>query len=96
MVFITAGMGGGTGTGAAPVIAQAAKEKGILTVGNVACSSLCVWLMCLAIVTRPFTFEGKVRQRVAEHGLQELAKSVDTLIVIPNQKLLGAPDAKLG
>jgi cell division protein FtsZ len=74
MVFVTAGMGGGTGTGAAPVIANATKAKGILTVG---------------IVTKPFNFEGKTRMRIAEEGLAELEKAVDTLIVIPNQRLLG-------
>lgn len=73
MVFITAGMGGGTGTGAAPVIAKIAKEKGILTVG---------------VVTKPFMFEGKKRLSLAENGLQELRKVVDTLITIPNQRLL--------
>jgi cell division protein FtsZ len=72
MVFITAGMGGGTGTGAAPVIARAAKEKGILTV---------------AVVTKPFHFEGNRRMKMAEMGLAELHKHVDTLIVIPNQNL---------
>ncbi len=72
MVFITAGMGGGTGTGAAPVIAKAAKERGILTVG---------------VVTKPFHFEGARRMKVAELGLEELNKHVDTLIVIPNQNL---------
>lgn len=72
MVFITAGMGGGTGTGAAPVIARMAKEQGILTVG---------------IVTKPFHFEGAHRMRVAEKGLVELQKYVDTLLVIPNQNL---------
>lgn len=72
MVFITAGMGGGTGTGAAPVIAKAAKEKGILTVG---------------VVTKPFQFEGMRRMKVAEQGLEELNRFVDTLIVIPNQNL---------
>ena len=72
MLFITAGMGGGTGTGAAPVIAQIAKEMGILTV---------------AIVTRPFSFEGK-RQRVASSGIDELVKHVDSLIIIPNDKLM--------
>ncbi len=75
MVFITAGMGGGTGTGAAPVIAEAAKEMGILTV---------------AVVTKPFGFEGKRRMRQAEAGIAELRKHVDTLITIPNQKLIGA------
>ena len=73
MVFITAGMGGGTGTGAAPVIAQIAREEGALTVG---------------VVTKPFTFEGKTRRRRAEAGLAALAREVDTLIVIPNQQLL--------
>ena len=73
MVFITAGMGGGTGTGAAPVIAKLAKEMGILTV---------------AVVTKPFNFEGKRRYRFAEEGLAELRKYVDTVITIPNQKLL--------
>ena len=74
MVFVTAGMGGGTGTGAAPVIAQLAKEKGALTVG---------------VVTKPFHFEGKKRMSQAEMGLMELRSSVDTLITIPNQRLLG-------
>ncbi len=73
MVFITAGMGGGTGTGAAPVIAEIAKQLGVLTV---------------AIVTKPFSFEGKVRARVAEEGIKELGKHVDSLITIPNNKLL--------
>lgn len=72
MVFITAGMGGGTGTGAAPVVARAAREMGILTVG---------------VVTKPFFFEGQRRMRVAEAGIQELMAAVDTLIVIPNQNL---------
>ena len=72
MVFIAAGMGGGTGTGAAPVIARAAREHGILTVG---------------VVTKPFDFEGQQRMRVAERGIQELHQYVDTLIVIPNQNL---------
>ncbi|TAD91665.1 MAG: cell division protein FtsZ [Alphaproteobacteria bacterium] len=72
MVFITAGMGGGTGTGAAPVIARAARESGILTVG---------------VVTKPFTFEGAHRMRLAEAGILELQQFVDTLIVIPNQNL---------
>ncbi|CAG0957833.1 Cell division protein FtsZ [Gammaproteobacteria bacterium] len=72
MLFITAGMGGGTGTGAAPIIADIAKQLGILTV---------------AVVTRPFTFEGK-RQRVAQAGIEELAKRVDSLIIIPNDKLM--------
>jgi cell division protein FtsZ len=73
MVFITAGMGGGTGTGAAPVVAQLAREMNVLTV---------------AVVTRPFPFEGKKRGLVAEKGLEELAQYVDSLIVIPNEKLL--------
>ncbi|MBF0310556.1 MAG: cell division protein FtsZ [Magnetococcales bacterium] len=73
MVFITAGMGGGTGTGAAPIIAQIAKDMQILTV---------------AVVTRPFSFEGKKRMQYADTGLEELRKHVDTLITIPNQKLL--------
>ncbi len=73
MLFITAGMGGGTGTGAAPVIAKLAKDMGILTV---------------AVVTKPFRFEGRTRQQNAEQGLQELKNVVDTLIVIPNEKLL--------
>ncbi|MDR3493872.1 MAG: cell division protein FtsZ, partial [Ancalomicrobiaceae bacterium] len=72
MVFITAGMGGGTGTGAAPVVARVAREHGILTVG---------------VVTKPFQFEGQRRMRVADGGIIELQKSVDTLIVIPNQNL---------
>jgi cell division protein FtsZ len=72
MLFITAGMGGGTGTGAAPIVAQVAKDRGILTV---------------AVVTRPFQFEGK-RQRVAETGIEELKKTVDSLIIIPNDKLM--------
>jgi len=72
MAFITAGMGGGTGTGAAPVIARAARDQGILTVG---------------VVTKPFHFEGSRRMRVAEQGIEELQKYVDTLIVIPNQNL---------
>jgi cell division protein FtsZ len=79
MVFVTAGLGGGTGTGAAPVIASLASELGILTV---------------AVVTCPFGFEGKRRQQQAERGLKELLESVDTMIVIPNEKLLGvAKDA---
>jgi cell division protein FtsZ len=77
MVFITAGMGGGTGTGGAPVVAEIARELGILTV---------------AIVTRPFIFEGKVRDRNARKGIDDLRKSVDTIIVIPNQKLLSIVD----
>ena len=77
MVFITAGLGGGTGTGAAPVVARLAKEQGILTVG---------------VVTKPFHFEGTHRMRVAEIGLQEMQKYVDTLIVIPNQNLFRVAD----
>jgi len=73
MLFVTAGMGGGTGTGGAPVVAKIAKELGALTIG---------------VVTKPFIFEGKKRRKHADHGLQELKDSVDTLIVIPNQKLL--------
>jgi cell division protein FtsZ len=73
MIFVTAGMGGGTGTGAAPVVARVAKELGCLTVG---------------VVTKPFVFEGKRRSRQAEDGLRELKASVDTLITIPNQRLL--------
>jgi cell division protein FtsZ len=73
MLFITAGMGGGTGTGAAPVVAQVAKELGILTV---------------AVVTKPFTMEGQKRMGIAEMGIGELSKFVDSLITIPNQKLL--------
>jgi len=72
MVFITAGMGGGTGTGAAPVIAKCARDRGILTVG---------------VVTKPFTFEGRHRMRLADAGIAELQRYVDTLIVIPNQNL---------
>ncbi len=73
MIFITAGMGGGTGTGGAPIIARIAREAGALTVG---------------VVTKPFVFEGKKRMRQAEDGIQELKENVDTLIVIPNQRLL--------
>ena len=73
MVFITAGMGGGTGTGAAPIVAQVAKEMGILTV---------------AVVTRPFSFEGKKRAQIADQGIKELSQFVDSLITIPNEKLL--------
>ena len=73
MLFITAGMGGGTGTGAAPVVAEVARELGILTV---------------AVVTKPFSFEGKRRMRVAEEGIAALEKNVDSLITIPNEKLL--------
>lgn len=73
MVFIAAGMGGGTGTGAAPVVAEVAKDLGILTV---------------AVVTKPFNFEGKKRMAFAEQGITELSKHVDSLITIPNDKLL--------
>ncbi len=79
MVFITAGMGGGTGTGAGPVIARAARERGILTVG---------------VVTKPFQFEGAVRMRSAEQGIQALQQYVDTLIVIPNQNLFNVANEK--
>ena len=79
MLFVTAGMGGGTGTGAAPVIAKAARERGILTVG---------------CVTKPFQFEGKNRMRLAEEGINELQDSVDTLIVIPNQNLFRVANAQ--
>lgn len=79
MVFVTAGMGGGTGTGAVPVIAQIARDQGALTVG---------------VVTRPFDFEGKVKQRLAEEGIEKLRQSVDTLIVIPNQHLLKLVDRR--
>src|SRR5499433_3756251 len=79
MVFITAGMGGGTGTGAAPVIARAAREHGILTVG---------------VVTKPFHFEGTHRMKIAESGIQELQQYVDTLIIIPNQNLFRVANEK--
>jgi len=79
MVFVTAGMGGGTGTGAAPVIARVAREMGVLTVG---------------VVTKPFQFEGARRMRLAEQGITELQKSVDTLIVIPNQNLFRIANEK--
>ena len=79
MVFVTAGMGGGTGTGAAPIVAQAAKELGILTIG---------------VVTKPFTFEGKKRLAQAERGIASLKGKVDTLVVIPNDKLLQVIDRK--
>ena len=80
MVFITAGMGGGTGTGAAPVVAELSKELGILTVG---------------IVTKPFVFEGPARTKNAEEGIQQLKEHVDTLITIPNDKILEASAEKL-
>jgi cell division protein FtsZ len=79
MVFVTAGMGGGTGTGAAPVIAKVAREHGILTVG---------------VVTKPFHFEGQRRMRIAENGITELQKSVDTLLIIPNQNLFRVANEK--
>ena len=79
MVFITAGMGGGTGTGAAPVVAQIAKDMGILTVG---------------IVTKPFMFEGRKRMQNAERGIENLKNYVDTLVTIPNDRLLQAVDKK--
>jgi len=79
MVFITAGMGGGTGTGAAPVIARAVREMGVLTVG---------------VVTKPFGFEGEKRMQIAERGIEELQAFVDTLIVIPNQNLFRVANEK--
>ena len=79
MVFVTCGMGGGTGTGAAPIIAASAKEMGILTVG---------------VVTKPFTFEGRARMNNAQDGIEKLKKCVDTLIVIPNDKLLQLVDRR--
>lgn len=79
MVFVTAGMGGGTGTGAAPIVAKISKELGILTVG---------------VVTKPFGFEGKVRKMQAEKGLMELKEHVDTLVTIPNDRLLQIVDKK--
>ena len=79
MVFVTAGMGGGTGTGAAPIIAKAAREVGILTVG---------------VVTKPFHFEGQRRMRIAENGIAELQKGVDTLLIIPNQNLFRVANEK--
>ena len=79
MVFITAGMGGGTGTGAAPVVARACRDKGILTVG---------------VVTKPFHFEGTTRMRMAEAGIEEMQQYVDTLIVIPNQNLFRVANEK--
>lgn len=81
MVFITAGMGGGTGTGAAPVVARMARERGILTIG---------------VVTKPFSFEGKRRLRAAEEGINELQSYVDTLIVIPNQNLFKVASERTG
>ena len=79
MVFVTAGMGGGTGTGAAPIVAECAKEIGALTVG---------------VVTKPFAFEGKRRRAQAEKGIEFLTQKVDTIIVIPNDKLLQVVDKK--
>ena len=79
MAFITAGMGGGTGTGAAPVIARIAREQGILTIG---------------VVTKPFHFEGAHRMRLAEAGIAELQRYVDTLIIIPNQNLFRIANQK--
>ena len=79
MVFITAGMGGGTGTGAAPIVAQIAKECGALTV---------------AVVTRPFSFEGNRRRKQADTGIENLRQCVDTLITIPNQRLLAITNEK--
>jgi cell division protein FtsZ len=81
MVFIACGMGGGTGTGAAPIVAMAAKEQGILTV---------------AVVTKPFFFEGNQRSRIAEEGLAELSKEVDAIIVIPNDKLMQIAGKDMG
>ena len=79
MVFITAGMGGGTGTGSAPVIAKIARDQGALTVG---------------VVTKPFAFEGRAKMRTAEAGIEKLRQNVDTLVVIPNQHLLNLVDSK--
>lgn len=79
MIFVTAGMGGGTGTGAAPVVAQCAKELGALTVG---------------VVTKPFSFEGKVRMRNALAGIEKLKANVDTLLIVPNDRLLQTVDKK--
>ncbi len=81
IVFISAGLGGGTGTGAAPIVAQIAKEVGALTI---------------AVVTKPFKFEGKKRLKIAEAGLEELKKESDSIVVIPNDKLLSVIDKKLG
>ncbi len=77
IVFIVAGMGGGTGSGGAPVVAKALKDRGILSI---------------AVVTKPFAFEGRRRMLVAEHALEDLKKDIDTLIVVPNEKLLGLVD----
>jgi len=81
IVFVSSGLGGGTGTGAAPIIAQAAKEVGALTV---------------SVVTKPFRFEGRKRQKLADSGLEELKKESDSIIVIPNEKLLSIIDKNLG
>src|SRR5690349_837538 len=80
MVFITAGMGGGTGTGAAPIIAEIAGEIGALTV---------------AVVTKPFPFEGPRRMRLAEEGVENLKSKVDTVIIVPNDKLLSVGDKRM-
>ena len=80
MVFITAGMGGGTGTGAAPVVAEIAREQGVLTVG---------------VVTKPFAFEGRKRMTQAEQGIEELRSKVDSLVIIPNERLKYATDQKI-
>ena len=80
MIFITAGMGGGTGTGAAPVIAQIAQELGALTVG---------------VITKPFTFEGNRRRRIADEGAAAFKEKVDTLITVPNDRLLQLADKKM-
>ncbi|MCD5397226.1 MAG: cell division protein FtsZ [Candidatus Pacebacteria bacterium] len=79
MVFITAGLGGGTGTGASPILAEMAKKRGILVV---------------AVVTKPFSFEGRERIKIAEQGLEELRKQVDTLLIIPNDRILKLVDEK--
>ena len=81
MIFIAAGMGGGTGSGAAPVIASIAREMGALTIG---------------VVTKPFTFEGSQRRRTAEGAIEQMVKNVDTLITIPNDRLLAIVDKKAG
>ncbi len=80
MVFITAGMGGGTGTGAAPIVAKIAKQLGILTI---------------AVVTKPFAWEGKKRQNQANAGLDKLKEAVDAVIVVPNDKLLQVVDRQV-
>ncbi|GHV07711.1 cell division protein FtsZ [Clostridia bacterium] len=80
MVFITAGMGGGTGTGAAPIVADIAREMGILTVG---------------VVTKPFAFEGRRRMEAAEHGIEEMRSRVDSLLVVPNERLKHVTDQKI-